>query len=121
MYQHSHNHWFDCFSGHVIYLFIGCYLFVVTFHFAVLPVDCDFHLTDPSGQIHSLGFEEGLKYPVNTECNWLITVDESSTIVLQFHHMFLEYHAECIYDFVQVSIGMEIDSKFSQNTVKFRY
>lgn len=78
--------------------------------FAMDSGSCDRNLSDPSGQIYTPGFDEFRSYPSSTTCTWLITVDQSSTIVFQFHTMDIEFDFHCEYDYVLVSRIKEIIS-----------
>lgn len=76
------------------------------FHYSgnIIATQCEFNLTDQTGEISSPGFESGQYYPDNVDCYWTIIVDEEQSIELEFLYFDLELSDECIYDFVRVSV-----------------
>ncbi|XP_061879370.1 CUB domain-containing protein 2 [Entelurus aequoreus] len=70
-------------------------------------VKCGGILSAPSGNLSSPNFP-GL-YPYNIDCSWLIVVPEGSSVLLNFHHFELEFHAGCAYDHVKIYNGVPGD------------
>ncbi|XP_066579431.1 cubilin [Amia ocellicauda] len=64
---------------------------------------CGGIFTAPSGEIHSPQFPSN--YPDNVDCSWLINVDRSHRILLNFTVFEVESHDFCTYDYVAVYDG----------------
>ena len=66
-----------------------------------LILGCGGNFTTPSGSIVSPNYPNN--YPHNTDCEWLITVEERHSVVLTFADFDVEGAADCSYDYVVVS------------------
>lgn len=54
-----------------------------------------------SGEIHSPSYPNN--YPHNVDCSWVISVDPSHRVFLNFSDLDIELHTSCNYDYVAVS------------------
>lgn len=54
-----------------------------------------------SGEIHSPNYPQ--PYNNNTDCSWVIQVDQSHRVLLNFTDFDIENHRSCNYDNVEVS------------------
>ena len=63
-------------------------------------IGCGGNFTTPSGSIISPNYPNN--YGHNTDCEWLITVEERHSIVLTFVDFDVEGAADCSYDYVVV-------------------
>ena len=62
---------------------------------------CGGNITTPSGSIVSKNYPND--YPHNTDCEWLITVEEGHSVDLTFIDFDVEGTTNCNYDYVAVS------------------
>ena len=67
---------------------------------------CGGELTGTSGDFYAPDLDNNFKYDPNLDCTWTITAEPNNVIELQFYYMDIEYHALCIYDYVEVRIKM---------------
>lgn len=61
---------------------------------------CGGNFSTPTGTLMSKNFPEN--YPHNTDCEWLISVEESKRVVLTFQDFDVESSTNCTYDYVAV-------------------
>uniref|UniRef100_A0A3Q2TAZ9 Cubilin n=1 Tax=Fundulus heteroclitus TaxID=8078 RepID=A0A3Q2TAZ9_FUNHE len=59
---------------------------------------CGGPVTAPSGEIHSPLYPTS--YPNNVDCSWVISVDVSHRVLLNFTDLDIEYHDACSWDYV---------------------
>lgn len=64
---------------------------------------CGGNFSTPTGNIHSLNYPD--TYPHNSDCSWLITVQENARVELTFNSFNLESATNCVYDYVKVYDG----------------
>ena len=69
---------------------------------------CKGYFTTSNGNITSPSYP-GL-YPNKADCTWTISQPVGTYIVLTFHRMHVEYHANCIYDYLNITDGYLKDS-----------
>ncbi|XP_017269603.1 cubilin [Kryptolebias marmoratus] len=69
---------------------------------------CGGPVTAPSGEIHSPLYPNS--YPNNVDCSWVISVDPSHRVLLNFTDLDIEYHGNCAWDYVAVHDGSSISS-----------
>lgn len=70
-------------------------------HFLLFShLGCGGNFSTPTGTLLSKNYPDN--YPHNTECEWLITVQEGQTVVITFEDFDVE-GGSCIYDYVAVS------------------
>ncbi|XP_014830968.1 PREDICTED: cubilin, partial [Poecilia mexicana] len=67
---------------------------------------CGGPVTAPSGEIHSPLYPAS--YPNNVDCSWMISVDASHRILLNFTDLDIENHSNCSFDYVTVHDGPSI-------------
>uniref|UniRef100_A0A3B5AXX3 Cubilin n=1 Tax=Stegastes partitus TaxID=144197 RepID=A0A3B5AXX3_9TELE len=68
---------------------------------AEAPGGCGGPVTAPSGEIHSPSYPNS--YPNNVDCSWVIMVDHSHRVFLNFTDLDVEYHSNCSFDYIAVS------------------
>ena len=66
------------------------------------PLDCSKTFYDSDGVIESPSYPA--VYPNSRKCTWTISSPEGSTINLEFEHFDIEYHPQCSWDSMSVSI-----------------
>uniref|UniRef100_A0A672HTS6 Cubilin (intrinsic factor-cobalamin receptor) n=1 Tax=Salarias fasciatus TaxID=181472 RepID=A0A672HTS6_SALFA len=64
---------------------------------------CGGPVTAPSGEIHSPSYPAS--YPSNVDCSWVISVDSSHRVLLNFTDLDIEIHSNCSWDYVAVHDG----------------
>ncbi|XP_047205867.1 cubilin [Girardinichthys multiradiatus] len=64
---------------------------------------CGGPVTAPSGEIHSPLYPAS--YPNNVDCSWVISVDVSHRVFLNFTDLDIEYHVNCSWDYVAIHDG----------------
>ncbi|XP_071062991.1 LOW QUALITY PROTEIN: cubilin [Pseudochaenichthys georgianus] len=69
---------------------------------------CGGPVTAPSGEIHSPSYPSS--YPNNVDCSWVISVDPSHRVFFNFSDLDIEYHSNCIFDYVAIHDGPSISS-----------
>ena len=69
---------------------------------------CNGYFTTSNGNITSPSYP-GL-YPNKADCTWTISQPIGTYVVLTFHRMHVEYHANCIYDYLNITDGYLKDS-----------
>lgn len=58
-----------------------------------------------SGVISSPGFDSSETYNSSVQCVWELDNLLQGTVAIQFNHLDLEPHGECMYDFVEITEG----------------
>nr|XP_020470999.1 cubilin [Monopterus albus] len=69
---------------------------------------CGGPVTAPSGEIHSPLYPNN--YPNNVDCSWVISVDSHHRVFFNFTDLDIEYHSNCIWDYVAIYDGPTIHS-----------
>ncbi|XP_028288640.1 cubilin [Parambassis ranga] len=64
---------------------------------------CGGPVTAPSGEIHSPLYPSS--YPNNVDCSWVISVNPSHRVLLNFTDLDIEYHGSCNWDYVAIHDG----------------
>ncbi|KAM4718445.1 cubilin [Anableps anableps] len=64
---------------------------------------CGGPVTAPSGEIHSPLYP--VSYPSNVDCSWMISVDASHRVLLNFIDLDIQNHSNCSFDYVAVHDG----------------
>ena len=67
-----------------------------------LLTGCGGNFTARTGVITSLNYPNN--YPHNTDCGWLITVEQGRTVTLTFDDLDVEEDEDCTFDYVAVSV-----------------
>ncbi|XP_061178089.1 cubilin-like [Saccostrea echinata] len=76
--------------------------------YKAIPDGCGGNFSTPSGTLMSKNYPEN--YPHNTDCEWLITVQDTKTVVLTFDEFDVEGSSDCRYDYVAVYDGNNSNS-----------
>lgn len=103
----------NCTVGHTVHLFYQATLFLLIFP----PAGCGGPVTAPSGEIHSPSYPNS--YPSNVDCSWVISVDPSHRVLLNFTDLDIEYHSNCLWDYVAVSKHQSEIINVKQKLLKF--
>lgn len=74
--------------------------YIVDCFYCVQFLGCGGNVTTPSGTILSKNYPNN--YPHNTDCEWLITVDETHAVDFTFIDFDVEGASDCRYDYVAV-------------------
>lgn len=75
---------------------------------ATYQEDCtDVILTDASGYIVSPNYPD--PYPNNRDCSWIIQTTMGNTINFTFLDLDLEFHGDCVYDYIRIVNGQNTD------------
>ncbi|XP_056290732.1 cubilin [Pseudoliparis swirei] len=69
---------------------------------------CGGPVTAPSGEIHSPSYPSS--YPSNVDCSWVISVNPSHRVFVNFSDVDIEHHSECFWDYVVIYDGPSISS-----------
>ncbi|XP_038136532.1 cubilin-like, partial [Cyprinodon tularosa] len=64
---------------------------------------CGGPVTAPAGEIHSPLYPAS--YPNNVDCSWVISVEVSHRVLLNFTDLDIEYHTNCTWDYVEIHDG----------------
>ncbi|XP_064410135.1 cubilin [Latimeria chalumnae] len=73
-----------------------------------MPGGCGGMFTAPSGEIHSPGYPQ--PYGTNVDCSWVIQVDNSHRVLLNFTDFDIEHGYSCSYDYVAIYDGPSAES-----------
>ncbi|KAM9333329.1 LOW QUALITY PROTEIN: cubilin [Pholidichthys leucotaenia] len=73
-----------------------------------VPGGCGGPVTAPSGEIHSPLYPN--IYPNNVDCSWVISVNPSHRVLVNFTDIDVEYHSNCDWDYVELRDGPTISS-----------
>lgn len=77
-------------------------LSLILAHFSFLPLTgCGGPVVAHSGEIHSPAYPNN--YPHNVDCSWVISVDPSHRVFLNFSDLDIEQQSSCYFDYVAVS------------------
>uniref|UniRef100_A0A3Q2CYT2 CUB domain-containing protein n=1 Tax=Cyprinodon variegatus TaxID=28743 RepID=A0A3Q2CYT2_CYPVA len=68
-----------------------------------VPAGCGGPVTAPAGEIHSPLYPAS--YPNNVDCSWVISVEVSHRVLLNFTDLDIEYHTNCTWDYVEIHDG----------------
>ena len=81
---------------------------------------CGGELTGMKGDLHAPNSGGDSSYDPNSDCTWTIIAEPNNVIELQFYSMDIEYHAFCIYDYIEVRIKMKQQNQYFSTLLQRR-
>ena len=86
-----------------------CIVVILFWFLYKLVSECGGTFTNHSGVIESPNFPKN--YPVNFDCEWIITVPHTHALTLTFEEFNIEQGSKCKYDYVEVRDGAKKDAR----------